>query len=106
MKELEYGENVSCRKICKNWRDGLFESFIILLCAERNSGEVCEGFIPFSRGASKCVCRKNFLPSEHENKLLEYCITVDQRYSVRTERSGHKTHGFTVDNKKWVETSI
>jgi hypothetical protein len=26
-------------------------------CVERNSGEVCEGYIPFSRRASKCAFR-------------------------------------------------
>jgi hypothetical protein len=40
----------------KNWSKE--ESFKILFCAENNSGEVCEGYMPFSRGASKCAFRK------------------------------------------------
>jgi len=49
---------------------------------------------------------RTVLPSELKNELLEYCITIDQRYYEWTETSGHKTHGFTVGNKKWFETSI
>ena len=37
---------------CKKWRHELFKSFKILLCPERNSGEVREGYVPFSSGAS------------------------------------------------------
>jgi len=64
---------VSCRKSCKKWRHGLFKSLQILFGVERNSVELREGYIPFSRGAS-------ILPSELENNLLEYCIIMDQRY--------------------------
>jgi len=52
------------------------------------------------------VGRRTVLPSELENELLEYCITMDQRYYVWIEMSGHKTHGFTNGNKTWCETSI
>ena len=52
------------------------------------------------------VGRRTVLLSELENKLLDCCITMDQRYDVCTETSGYKTHGFTFGNKKWFETSI
>jgi len=44
------------------------------------------------------VGRRTVLHSELKNELLEYCITIDQRYYAWTETSGHKTHGFTVNN--------
>jgi len=44
------------------------------------------------------VERRTVLPSELENELLEYCITMDQRYYAWTETSGHRTHGFAVGN--------
>jgi hypothetical protein len=57
------------------------KNFKILVYAERNSGEVHEGYNPFSRGASICEFRKkNCSASEPENKLLEHCIIMDQRY--------------------------
>jgi len=45
------------------WRDvsgdtGYLRDSIYFSVAERNSGEVCEGQIPFCRGASKCAFRK------------------------------------------------
>ena len=49
--------------------------------------------------------RRTVLPSELENKLLEYCI-INGPKKLRTETSGHKTHGFSVGNKKWFETCI
>jgi len=70
---------VSCRKSCKKWKHGLFKSFKILFCAERNSGEV-----PTSPSPEELVNvhlgRKTVLPSELENKLVEYCIIMDQSY--------------------------
>ena len=69
---------MSCRKSCKKWRHGLFKSFKVLFCAERNSGE------DVSRSPEELVNvhlgRRTVLPSEIENKLLEYCIIMDQRY--------------------------
>jgi hypothetical protein len=52
------------------------------------------------------VGRRTVLPNVLENELLEYSIAMDQRYYVWTETSRHKTHGFTVGNKKRLETSI
>jgi hypothetical protein len=49
---------VSCRKICKHWRNGFFKSLKILFCAESKSGELFERYIPFSIGASTCACRQ------------------------------------------------
>jgi len=49
--------------------------------------------------------RRTVLRNELENKLVEYCIIVGQRL-VWTETSGHRTHGFSVDNNKWFETTI
>jgi hypothetical protein len=46
--------------------------------------------------------RRTVLPSEPENKLLEYCVIMDQRYY----RLRRKTHSFSVGNKKWFKTSI
>ena len=72
---------MSCCKSCKKWRNGILKSLKILFSDERNSGEVCEGYIPFFSGASKYAFRRiTRLPSEHENKLVEYCVTLDQRY--------------------------
>jgi len=68
---------VSCRKSCKKWRHGLFKSFKVLFCAERNSGE------DVSRSPEELVnvhLGRTVLPSELESKLLEYCIIMDQRY--------------------------
>jgi len=44
--------------------------------------------------------RRTVLPSELENKLLEYCTIMDQRCY------GHKTHGSSFGNKKCFEISI
>jgi len=52
------------------------------------------------------VGRSTVLPSELENELLEYCLTMDQIYYVWTETSEHKRLDFTVGNKKRFETSI
>jgi radical SAM superfamily enzyme len=52
------------------------------------------------------VGRRTVLPSELENELLEYRITMDQRCYVWIEMSGHKTHGFTSGNKTWFEPPI
>ena len=49
--------------------------------------------------------RKTVLASELENKRAEYCVIMNPK-SLWTETLGHKTHGFSVGNKKWFETSI
>ena len=68
-----------CHKSSKKWRNELFQSFKILFCAERNSGEICVGYIPFCRGNVNLGIR-TVLASELENKLVEFCIITDQRY--------------------------
>jgi hypothetical protein len=42
---------------------------------------VCEGYIPFCRGNVN-LGRRTVLRSELENKLVEFCIIMDQRYYV------------------------
>ena len=48
--------------------------------------------------------RRNVVPSELENKLVEFCITMDQRYYGLVRQD--KMCGFSFGNKKWFETSI
>ena len=68
---------MSCRKSCKKWRQGLCKSFKILFCAERYVEDI-------SRSSEEVVNmhlgRKTILPSELENKLVEYCVITDQSY--------------------------
>jgi hypothetical protein len=45
------------------------------------------------------------LPSEHVNKLVELLHNHGPKI-LWTELSGHKTHGFSVGNKKRFETTI
>ena len=81
---------MSRRKSCK-WRHGLFKSFKLLFCAEWICEEVCEGYIPFSK------------------ELVNVHLGVLQSHGKKilwTQTTGHKTHGFSVGNKKWFETSI
>ena len=106
-------------KSCKKWRNGLFKSFKILFCAERNSGEVCVGYIPFCRGNVNLGIR-TVLASELENELVEFCIIMDQRYCglrwqdikgmvFKLAINGLK-HPFnqekSVDGKKWLQSFL
>jgi len=53
------------------------------------------------------VGRRTVLPSELKNKLVGFCIIMDQRSKILwTETLGHKRRGFSVGNNKWFETSI
>ena len=88
---------MSCRKSFKRWRHGLFKSFKILFCVERNSGN----------DTSRCpenlvnvhLGRRTVLPSEIENKLLEYCIIMDQRcYGLRRQDIKQKAFQFAIRN--------
>jgi len=71
-----------------------------------NSGEVREGYIPFFGGGSEWAFRKKNCSTQW---AWEQTCGVLRNYVTKllwTEPSGHKTHGFSVGNKKWFETSI
>jgi hypothetical protein len=81
----------------------LFRSFRILFCGEGRSGEICEEYILFSRELVNVhLGRRTVLPSELENKLVDYCIIMDQYIGQRRQ----VIKSFSVGNKKWFETSI
>jgi hypothetical protein len=72
---------VSCCKNCKKWRHGLFKSFKIFSLPrgtlERYAKDITrspEELVYMNLG------RRTVLLSELKNKLLEYCIIMDQRY--------------------------
>ena len=50
--------------------------------------------------------RKTVLPSDLENKLVEYCVIMDQSYYGLRRQDIKRMVFFSVGNKKWFETSI
>jgi hypothetical protein len=47
--------------------------------------------------------RKTVQPSEPENKLVEYCIIMDQSYYGLRRQDINKMHGISVGNKKFLK---
>ena len=72
---------MSCRKGCKKWRNGLLKSIKILSVPR---GTLERYVKDTSRSPEELVDvhlkRRPVLTSELKNKLVEYCITMDQRY--------------------------
>jgi len=69
---------VSCHKSCKKWRNGLLRAskyFSVLRGTlkryVKDTSHSPEELVNVQLG------RRTVLPSEHENKLVEYCITMD-----------------------------
>jgi len=54
----------------------------------------CERYIPFSRGVSKCAFRKK----KRKSKRLEYCITMDQCYGLRSQDIKHMAFQLAIRN--------
>ena len=69
---------MSCHKSCKKWRNGLLRAskyFSVLRGTlkryVKDTSHSPEELVNVQLG------RRTVLPSEHENKLVEYCITMD-----------------------------
>lgn len=84
--------NWSKEAMCsKKGRNGLFKSFKVLFCADRNAERYEKDTSCTVEGQVNVNFGITVLPSEHENKLVEYCITMDRRYhGLRWHNHGPK----------------
>jgi len=78
---------VSCRNRCKKWRHELFKGFKIIYMSR---GTLERYVKDTSRSPEELIIvhlgRRSVLPSGLENKLLEYCIIMDQtHYGLRRQ---------------------